>query len=171
MRLKKLKDQWESEAEKIQLRWNGPLAGTPYERRTNAQREMVYGLIEPVADGSKRQILKQLARQDGNKEPRVAATDNPFYLGIVAFDPDCVFIADRQTRQRWAWSMLYAHWHGVPPELLTGFIYQAGGADTVMDKARAGGREPWFRGAPDPQLCARCTVKMADMASAAAASP
>lgn len=118
----------------------------PYATANGYLKRSVYELVQTLrlsSGGFGR--LERLVRNERNVDPRVPdVLDNPFFWGflLVFADDECV---GRSERSKFAAELLYAHKHGVPAELLIGFIYQVGGYSRIQKKLKAGEMEGWVQ--------------------------
>jgi hypothetical protein len=87
--------------------------------------------------------IKTLSKYDWRYPPQPLYTDNPFYWGLLAIDPDHQFVTQRDLNFL-SQQLLHAHRHNVPVEYLVGFIYQCGSQSALRSKVRHNLREEDF---------------------------
>lgn len=115
------------------------------------KRESYRAIVHYVAHG-RAQFFEWVIRREGRGlTSRVKLDENPFHFGLLALFADDSVVT-RQDRNLFSMQMLYAYHHGIPPEFLIGFIYQAGSKEEIKRKLQAGLIEPGFEAMHEPDI-------------------
>lgn len=117
---------------------------TPAETANGYLKRESYRIIDHYVTHGRARFFENVVRQDGRGlTARVKLEENPFHFGLLALFADDSVVS-KQDRSLFSMQMLYAYQHGIPPEFLIGFIYQAGSKEEIKRKLRDGSFEPGF---------------------------
>lgn len=126
-------------AERRHRRDNGEVL-PPCETAESFLKIKTYRLMKDSDTERARADVPRFVRQARIDPRKPSFRKNPFYWGLLAVDPDRLLLS-KQSISLYSRQLLYAHRHGVPAELLIGFIYQLGGATELSAKLESGARE------------------------------
>lgn len=117
---------------------------SPYEAKGAYFKRKAYQLIRDYLNTPGRsRTIKSLVRRWGREPRSPPFSQNPFFWGLLAIDPQ----ADILTPGRlhiYSLQMLYAHRHDVPTQFLIGFLHQSGNPGDLSHKVTGNLREDWF---------------------------
>ena len=120
---------------------------SPQTSRNGEFLRAVYALVLSYRDCGKLEIIKKLVEKDGNAPARGPTfEENPFHWALLSVFSEQGDGPDRRERSLFAYQMLYADRHKVPPHLLIGFIYQCGKQTPISQRLKQGEIEPGFSG-------------------------
>lgn len=117
---------------------------SPSEAANGFLKRESYRLICHYIEGGAARLFERVIRDNGKALSSVVRlADNPFHYGLSAMfaRSDLLSSADRSV---YASQMVYAYRHGVPPNLLVGFLYQCGSFSGVRRKLKDGVIEAGF---------------------------
>ena len=116
----------------------------PYNKPNSFLKREVYRLVRHCLTRRSVDLLQMLVTSDeSSPRPSKHNEQDPFYWGFM-FVCGMDKRVSPQTRGKFANELLYAHKHDVPPDLLTGFIYQIGKSDGLRERLLKGEMEEWY---------------------------
>lgn len=108
----------------------------------------VYRYIAPYRKSKELKVLKKTLIDKMETKIKVKLEENPFFWAFRSLENE----KDKRITSKFhpmiselALQLRYAHIHGVPAELLIGFLHQVGGKKGIYDKLDRGARETWFK--------------------------
>lgn len=125
----------------------------PRERADNVYRLMVYGYYRELKQaGLIDQLRQHVVERDKDQWRRHRDSDELWVLRLVAKGEQTDQM--RKKRDRWAAELKLADINDVRPDLLLGFLHEAGPTDLIENDAKQEVRYPWaecYRGAAAPK--------------------
>ncbi len=147
-REQRIVDRWESAIEGITdllahaKRISNP---APQERRDAIIKTEVYRIVTELLRSERGVDLETALAHKMESSPRVKFKENPYYWGLKAVSKDKEVPLNVNVVSKFAAQLLYAWRHGIPPELLTGFVAQIGGIRRIRSRLTDDERESWYR--------------------------
>lgn len=144
--------------EKSESRGNKGSSDCPYDVPVNIIKTEIYRFVIDKVDSGHRSSLREVLEYLSFGRNRVSFEKNPFHLALGAWNKEERKRLPGKTRlesreftiikdhyvARFAMQMLYAYQHNIPPDLLTGFIYQCGSPERIRRNMADRKFEPWL---------------------------
>ncbi len=147
-RQQRLFERWESEIEDIRgllTQAAGIRNPSPQEQPDAIVKTEVYRLVTELLHSDRPIDLEIALAHKMEASPRVKFKANPYYWGLKAVSKDKEAALNGNVVSKFAAELLYASRHGIPPELLTGFISQVGGIRGIRLRLGRNEMESWYR--------------------------
>lgn len=147
-REQRIVERWESGIEEVA----GLLARAarisnraPQEQRDAIIKTEVYRIASQLLQSERSVDVEVALAHKIECSPRVKFKSNPYYWALKAVSKDTEVRLNLNVVSKFAAQLLYASQHGIPPELLTGFLTQIGGIRRIRLRLANDDRESWYR--------------------------
>lgn len=117
----------------------------PDEKPEAVIKVQVYQLVRELLIERHRTDFENVLAYKMESSPRVSFDANPYYWALKAIWKDGEIALKGNVVSKYAKQLVYADRHDIPPELLTGFLYQVGGIRRITNILKAGAYERWYR--------------------------
>ncbi len=121
----------------------------PFERAVGYLQVEIYKLVKDISSSTQMHDLEDVCLSYMQRPPKTKFEDNAFIWVFAAIKRHGNFSLSDDTMNRYGIMLNYANKHGVPSELLIGFLHQAGGWEGIKTQISNFMVEEWYK--PDCQ--------------------